>query len=780
MVTNISMQLNRFSIRTILAGAIFVIGNLAVVLVYFSGEVFQRTAIKHEQGILNNYAALEIREIIKELDSEAYRLTSALTNNSQLLQALADKKTRELQVHLRRQVKLYLNSRRKDSIINFAIYDTTLDKLAQYPASPSEEIPNSPICPGLWRAVIKVSKNPGEQNLSGFCFWEKQLVYILIAPVGDFTPLGFVQVVIDPISRLAEISETHGLPIRVLQPEGEIVYRSDSWPENPNGDVMSLKLGEELQGERIHIQVINNTGDLRASMNKTSYIVLVAAAVITLLVIMISIAVLQKTTVDPLMELTYQVQKISFDQSELGRTVIAEGNAEIYALAEGFNEMTAKLKESYANLQLMAFQDPLTGLPNRTLFHDRLQQAILSSKRSEQSFAVMIMDLDRFKEINDTVGHHVGDQILHQVGRRLGQDVRESDTIARLGGDEFSALFNSVDEHSAKQMASEMLNKLREVFEVNGDKFYIGASVGIALHPQHGDESGLLMQRADIAMYASKKNKQGYSIYNEELDRGSTSRLALMGDLRNAIETKEFELYYQPKIDLASNKVNGVEALVRWKRHGIDVSSPDVFIPILEQTGQIRHLTQWVLQEVINQYLVWKDIGIDIPIAINISTRDLQDPDIANRILTLLTDNHISPHNLELEITESSIMHDPIRALDTLSHISAMGVRVTIDDFGTGYSSLAYLKRLPAKTVKIDKSFVIGMGEDEDDAAIVLASVKLAHTLGLKVIAEGVENHETLRMLAEHGCDSAQGYFIARPMPPDDFSHWLKGSPWAP
>jgi diguanylate cyclase (GGDEF)-like protein len=388
------------------------------------------------------------------------------------------------------------------------------------------------------------------------------------------------------------------------------------------------------------------------------------------------------------------------------------------------------------------------------------------------------MDLDRFKEINDTVGHHVGDLILQQVGVRLVEQLRESDTVARLGGDEFAILMQSVDRHFAEQMAAAVLEALRLPFEVNGDRFYISASIGIAMYPAHGDNVSTLMQKADISMYEAKNEKKGFTVYNEELDRDSSSRLELMGDLRQAVDLKAFELYYQPKINLRTNEVEGVEALARWRRNGHDVASPDVFIPILEQTGQIRNLTQWVLEEALSQYQRWKEQGLNTRIAINLSTRDLQDPDIAIRISTLLSEKQISSQRLELEITESSMMHDPIRALDILGHLSAMGINITIDDFGTGYSSLAYLKRLPAGSVKIDKSFIIGMLQDPNDAAIVRTSVDLAHNLGLKVVAEGVESRDLLEMLGTQGCDAAQGYYISRPLPPDELLAWTKQSPW--
>lgn len=775
------MNLKRLSIRTILAGAIFVIGNLAVVLVYISGEVFQDNALKHEKEMVKQLVTKDILSLQREIENEAYYMSSALGDNPLFVRAMIEKNRNEVEKHLNQRMDSYHEFRSEGAIKKLFVYGSMLKFVAQS-SQLDYRVPLIPgMCPRIRERALQAASQGKTFPVHGICLFNKKYYVVSVLPLSGLVSKGFVEIIALPKQYFLVQENNLGMPMQVTSKNGGVIYRSDSWPASLQEDthlLVTTKLGITLHGRPLQVTAAHNVKVLRSNLSRISYYVLVVASIVTLLVIVVSINVLQKTTIDPITELTYQVAKIRNDQSQLGTQVIAEGNAEVFELAQGFNEMTAKLKESYDSLERMAFMDALTKLPNRTLFYDRLEQTILTSRKKEHSFAVFIMDLDRFKEINDTVGHHVGDLLLQQVGMRLLEQLRESDTVARLGGDEFAVLLQAADQHFASQTASALLESLRQPFEVSGDRFYISASIGIALYPRHGEDVSMLMQHADVAMYAAKSEKNGYTVYNEELDRDSSSRLALMGDLRQAIESNSFELFYQPKINLRTQEMEGVEALVRWRRDGQDVSLPEVFIPILEQTGQIRTLTQWVLENALLQYREWKQRGIDTSIAINLSTRDLQDPDIAIRISSLLAEYQISSKRLELEITESSIMHDPIRALDALEHIAAMGVNITIDDFGTGYSSLSYLKRLPANTVKIDKSFVIGMVQDPNDAAIVRTSVDLAHNLGLKVVAEGVETQAVMQLLIEQGCDSAQGFYFSRPVSADDFVRWLENSPW--
>jgi diguanylate cyclase (GGDEF)-like protein len=413
-----------------------------------------------------------------------------------------------------------------------------------------------------------------------------------------------------------------------------------------------------------------------------------------------------------------------------------------------------------------AVHDALTGLPNRVLFRDRVEEAIHASRRTGRGCAVMLMDLNHFKEINDTLGHHQGDRLLQEVAVRLRATLRGSDTVARLGGDEFGILLHGVGEPAdAAVIAESLLGRLREPFVVDATTLQVGGSVGVACHPAHGDDVETLIQRADIAMYAAKAASTGHATFEPSQDHHSPRRLALAAALRGAIERGELVLAYQPKAELSTGRIVGVEALARWEHPELGVVDPVEFVPIAEQTGLIIALTSAVLDTALERVATWRSLGHELSIAVNLSARSFLDARLADEIPQMLAARDVPPHCLELEITESMLMHDPQRARETLERLAAIGVGLAVDDFGTGYSSLAHLKRLPVDTIKIDKSFVLEMADDDADEAIVRSTIELAHNLGLRVVAEGVESADAWIRLAAMGCDLAQGFHLARPLP---------------
>jgi diguanylate cyclase (GGDEF)-like protein len=390
----------------------------------------------------------------------------------------------------------------------------------------------------------------------------------------------------------------------------------------------------------------------------------------------------------------------------------------------------------------------------------------------------MIMDVDRFKEINETLGHQNGDRLLRLIALRLKGTLRESDTIARLGGDEFGLLLPKVDPPgAAAQVARKVLKALKdEPLVVGGLTLDVGASIGIALFPEHGEDVDTLLRRADVAMYAAKESLTGYETYREDHNRYSPSRLALAGELRRAIEDRSLILHYQPKAELGSGRIRGVEALVRWPHPSRGLLTAEEFVPLAENTGLIKALTLFVLDTGLRQLRTWRRSGLDISVAVNISAANLHDPRFPREVKQLLRKWKVDPSWLELEITESSIMKDSIRGLEVLAELSGMGVRLSIDDFGTGYSSLAYLKQLPVQEIKIDKSFVLGLVADPSAAMIVRSVIDLGRNLGLSVVAEGVETEAIWDHLGTLGADLAQGFYLARPAPSDEIGAVLAGS----
>jgi len=453
----------------------------------------------------------------------------------------------------------------------------------------------------------------------------------------------------------------------------------------------------------------------------------------------------------------------------------AEIKALHYDLERRVLKRTEELADANEQLEYQAMHDSLTGLPNRVLLQDRLEQAINFSQGNNTMLALLILDLNNFKEVNDTLGHHVGDLLLQQVAERMRCTLRISDTICRAGGDEFALLLPSdVTAEHACQTAQKLVDDMAKSFVLEEQHFHIGVSVGVALYPTHGHDGQTLMRRADIAMYVAKRKSLGYSVYDSEQDEHSLDRFELMGELHNAIDEGELVLYYQPKYDIAQSRISEVEVLTRWQHPNRGLLTPDAFIGLAEHNGLIHQLAEWTIDEAISQCAQFQQLGLDISVAINLSMHNLRDSSLPQKISDVLAKYHLPPDLLILELTESAIMSDPRHALDILNQLDTMGVRLAIDDFGTGYSSLAYLKQLPVDEIKIDKSFVLDMINDNDDLVIVRSTIDLAHNMGRKVTAEGVETQEAWNVLAEMGCDLIQGYFIARPMPADQLMQWMK------
>jgi diguanylate cyclase (GGDEF)-like protein len=438
--------------------------------------------------------------------------------------------------------------------------------------------------------------------------------------------------------------------------------------------------------------------------------------------------------------------------------------------------VTARIRVQMEQIEHQAFHDALTGLPNRALYHDRVAQALRAAKRDRTHVAVMVMDLDRFKEVNDTLGHQCGDALLLQVGRNLAGAVREGDTVARLGGDEFGILAPAVgDANGALVLAERLRVALEQPHEISGVEVDVDASIGIALYPRDGEDVDTLVRHADIAMYVAKETHEP-ALYEPQHDHYSSQRLALVAQLRRAIAQREITVYYQPQADLRSGRVRSVEALVRWEHPEHGILAPDRFVPLAEHTGLIRALTSHVLDIALAQCREWRDRGLDLGVAVNITGRDLLDLRLPDEVAELLGRWGIEPARLELEITENTVLTDPIRARQVLLRLSELGVRLAIDDFGSGNSSLGYLKRLPVNVLKIDKSFVLNMLDSDDDAVIVRSTIDLGHNLGLEVIAEGVETEIVRGRLEGLGCDVAQGYYLSRPAPPDQVEELLAGN----
>jgi diguanylate cyclase (GGDEF)-like protein len=430
-------------------------------------------------------------------------------------------------------------------------------------------------------------------------------------------------------------------------------------------------------------------------------------------------------------------------------------------------------------LEHKALFDDLTGLPNRALFFDRLGQAASMYGNDKKPFSIIVIDLDRFKEVNDMLGHHVGDLLLKHVAQHISAAMRRTDTVARLGGDEFALLLPAAAAESAELIVKKLLSSLCQRVSLDGTMVDVVASMGIASYPEHDVEITRLLLKADVAMYAAKRANVRYRVYTPEIEARAAKNVELQNELRYAIEHEQLLLHYQPKISHHTGCIMGVEALVRWNHPQRGLVAPDEFIPLAESSGLIQPLALWVLQAALQQSVVWHEAGHSFTVAVNLSTRNLLDVELPGRVAGLLASYQARPEWLVFEITESAVMSEPERALETLSKLNKMGIQLSLDDFGTGYSSLAYLKKLPVSEIKIDKSFIKDMELDAGDTVIVRSTIALGHNLGMKVAAEGVENLEIWELLTALGCDTSQGYYMSRPLTVAALDEWMTTSAWA-
>jgi len=454
---------------------------------------------------------------------------------------------------------------------------------------------------------------------------------------------------------------------------------------------------------------------------------------------------------------------------EISLSRITSGGKPLYSAV--LNDISARRRDE-ARLTALANYDLLTSLPNRALFHQRLQRSLVHAQRFNEGLAVLFIDLDRFKNVNDTLGHDTGDRVLQAVAERLKGCLREVDTLARLGGDEFAVLIEQVsDTRFVGSVARKLLKAVAEIIMLGDQEYQITASVGISTYPADGSDGTTLLKNADIAMYRAKEmGKNNSQFYAAAMNANSMVRLSLETGLRHALERGEFLLHYQPKVDIASGRISGMEALVRWMRPGLGMVSPADFIPLAEETGLIVPIGAWVLKAACERNRAWQRQGMPpLRVAVNLSARQFVQANLVSEVARVLDASGLAPASLELEITESMVMDNPERAIQTLRQLKSMGISLAIDDFGTGYSSLGYLKRFPIDNIKIDRSFIKDIPRNNDDAIITRTIIDMTHNLRLKVIAEGVETVAQLDFLRAHGCDEIQGYYFSRPLAEDAF-----------
>ena len=655
---------------------------------------------------------------------------------------------------------------------------------------------SSALCSQLIGAAKKREGSQRIKAINTFCYHDGHALNSVIVPVGTIVPNGYLQIVSMPTNIFKTAETKLNMPLRIDTLLGAETYQSKSWDSD---DFHSIEINHSLNDinglKAVSIGMRKNTDAIHKAFSKSRFLIVLNVTLFTLLAIGLFYYRFEKSLIRPLKTLGKKLAEAEADRKQLGQRIYPTGSPEIQDLTNKFNVFSSTLSGLYLSLENLAYRDQLTSLPNRSKLLDILNFHVSLNRRDGTPFTLVIFDLDRFKSVNDTMGHLAGDLLLQQVSSRLTTVLRKSDYfemvsdkdknihsndhISRMGGDEFAMVFPAIgDTETISVIIKKILDSLKETFLINGFKFNLGASLGVVICPNHGTDTSTLMQHADIAMYHAKDKQLDYAIYEDKLSEHSINFLSMDSELRQALKSNQLYLVYQPKIDLKTNKIISVEVLLRWDHKEQGHIAPDKFIAVAEQSGLINDITQWVVHSAFKQKSQWQLEGIDCSIAINLSANNLFYKNLIPTIKTELKKHNIAPKTVTFELTETAIMSDPEYALSVLRKLHDLGLSLSIDDFGTGYSSLAYLKRFPVNEIKIDQSFVLDMETSPNDATIVKSTIDLAHNMGMTVVAEGVETESVLLKLEKQQCDYAQGFYMAKPMKNSDFMNWLAVSGW--
>ncbi len=785
---------------------VILLSLLSMGLVMVAWNVYSKFMLENQERAVGEQVARESTLLLKNVESIAEYVGMYTQHQPTFRRAFHNRNASALTVALDEQFHQYQVSIGNLKLVQSYVYDAKFQLLA----SSSQRMVGSEVGSTLCYDAIEIAarREAGDQLkiLSGICRLESGWYSTMILPVGGLRHEGYLQLVYDPYYALLSLEKNLAKPLAITTVKEEVIYRSPFWrvTDNNHEVVVAGVWLKDINGAPVsEVQIQQDLRDLMGRSVDARNRLLLFAGGFTLLVLVLALWALQISMIKPIRELINQLNLVRQGRHHLSSPLSLTGNAEVRELVQVFNNMSADLARLYDEYEEAAFIDQLTSLPNRTLFLDRLRQMILASERKGERFGIMLLDLDGFKEINDALGHQVGDKLLQKIAQRLKRTIRASSTVARvvsepigeeftseavrfseltlarLGGDEFAILLPSLkDVDGAISVAKRIASALEPHAEIDGNSIVVAGTLGIAMFPEHGEDAEELLRRADIALYVAKHIQSDFSVYDVAYDTHSVKQLALKAELRSAIEEDQMVLFYQPKLDFKSGYVSSVEALVRWKHPTRGMIPPDQFIPLSEQRGLIGPLTEWVIQKALWQCNQWQSQGIHLQIAVNLSSRVLFDLSLPNKIERLLIEAKLPASVLSFEITEEATMIDPSRAMDIMNRLNEMGLVLSIDDFGTGYSSLGYLKKLPVAEIKIDRSFVMDMETSESDAKIVHATIDLAHNLGLKVVAEGIETEYALNLLRSLNCDYAQGYYLSHPIPAAELVTWLAESAW--
>jgi diguanylate cyclase (GGDEF)-like protein len=746
--------------------AIILLGVISAVTVYVNARTYRELAFDFQRQYMNQLVASETTDILSEDAQAARHLGLGIHGLDSFRQSLAAGDARGVSAVLDAQLRQAPVVSWSVNPVELYVFDRDYTVLA---TSTRRTVADREfICPDLADRLQQLQGADRPGWLHELCLFDGRPYQATIVPAGGEVPGSYLQVISDPVPKLERIGRRLKMPIRISLPDDAILYVAPDWAaHNEVEDVKAeyiLTAGDSRPA--LKIAALRNADSLVMQIDKTNNRMLLIVALIIVATVILALLLVKYSVLKPLRDLSRQLMdEWSGRKGVSGELPMTEKDMPVSFHALG---------ELYETLHDMAIRDPLTGIYNRALMEDRLKQLIAEHRRTPGHAAVLLIDMVRFKYVNDLMGHHTGDLLLKDVVRRISGELRESDTLARLGGDEFVVILPDTDTEQAKQVAQKIIQSMDSDFDVEGHKLTASVSIGIVLMPEHGDDVEMLLRSADYAMYSAKENRLGYAIYDpSRTDDIALARMSLDGVLNEDIEENDLYLVYQPVIDVGDDSVSYIETLVRWRQPDGKILMPGVFIRVAEQSGLIGQLSEWVIETACRELTVLQQDTPGLCVGINLSMHNLHDFNLIEKIRAVLEQYQLMPEALLLEITETGVMLDPNQVVKTLDQLAAIGVRLSIDDFGTGHSSLLHLRRLPVHTLKVDKSFVIDMDSDEENASIVRATIDLAHSLGLSVTAEGVESGVVYEMLKEMGCDCCQGYYVGKPMPQPEMQAWL-------
>ena len=786
----------RLTLRLRIALTVMAISLAGLVMAIVIGEIYYQIALRTHTNNLRELVRIQSTQLLSNLRDELSDLGFYLQGEPAFRDALTSKNPTAMQSVLQQQFERQIANQGLISLLGLSVFDKGVSITAE--AFDGANAQQAAYCTDLVKQYRDATGLAAARSAAQLCSGNAAGVFALMVPIGGLNPIGYLQLVVDPMRALALLEDRLGRPVRITLASSteETLYQSWNWPKilNFSSVTPSYSLTTATGDAVLRVTAYYDANDVNSVSTNTRYVLLIIAALLSLIMSFVGFRSLQAQVVVPVERLRRQIARIKTNKHCLDEKIVPTGHDDACEIIAGFNDLSGELSRLYDRMQVMKLLDPLTQLPNRLHLQQAIEDMVRLSSSSQFSFAVMIMDIDRFKHLNDSLGHGCGDAILVQVSERLRKCVRATDvlasnhvpnmpsldhTVVRLGGDEFAGLFPFINSaESALAVARNILRTMNAPFVVDTQEYVISLSIGIALFPANGNDPQTLLRRADIAMYAAKGEQKGVMVYNNLLEAETQRQLRVENELRRAIDVQEFELWYQPQIEVATGTAIRVEALLRWHHPERGTLSPDDFIPLAEQTGLIVPLTVWVLESAISTCVRWREAGIRIGVAVNISARALTDPSVLTVLPHLLMRYRLDPVDITLELTETTIMTNPQKMIAVLEKLKLMDINLAIDDFGTGYSALTVLKQLPVQELKIDKSFILDMHHNPNDTAIVRATLDIANHLKLRTVAEGVETQPQLLSLAAMGAQIVQGFYIAKPMPEEKFIHWIQRFHW--